>query len=243
MEMLSHGGRGGLKAEFIDSKILNNCRYRQQFHPKEKQPVMFNATNPEENLARDEAMLLGQTEGVRVWESATYFVVLGRGGSVADDVHEDECAAMGVPILRRCSGGGTVVQGPGCLNYCVVLDAHKTPEVATIAGTTQFVLSRVIAAVREAGGGELVVPGVSDLATPDGFKVSGNAQKRRKNWVLFHGTLLYNFDLPLVSRLLKEPPVRPPWRGERSHNSFVKNLNHAFNVEQFVVALHRMWGK
>ncbi|HEV3117610.1 MAG TPA: lipoate--protein ligase family protein, partial [Gemmataceae bacterium] len=72
-----------------------------------------------ENLALDEALLLeaeaGGAEVLRFWEWKRPAVVLGAGSRLADDVDEAACHADGVPILRRSSGGGTVLLGSGCL--------------------------------------------------------------------------------------------------------------------------------
>ena len=75
-----------------------------------------------ENLALDESLLLdaergGGGETLRLWAWPNYAVVLGAGGVIADDVNETACAADGVPLARRASGGGTVLLGPGCLLY------------------------------------------------------------------------------------------------------------------------------
>ena len=87
---------------------------------------------PAENLACDEALLdLCEEAGVeilRFWESRQIFVVVGYGNRVASEVNVEECRRRGVPILRRCSGGGTVVQGPGCLNYNLTL---RLPEAGS----------------------------------------------------------------------------------------------------------------
>src|SRR5688572_6131078 len=81
---------------------------------------------PAENLACDEALLdlceAGFADEVlRFWESPTHFVVVGYGNKVDSEVEVAACRADGIPILRRCTGGGTVLQGPGCLNYSLVL--------------------------------------------------------------------------------------------------------------------------
>jgi lipoate-protein ligase A len=67
--------------------------------------------------------------------------------------------------------------------------------------------------------------GICDLVGPDGLKFSGNAQKRKKRFVLFHGTVLYNFDLSLISRYLKEPVRQPEYRQGRSHDRFLSNID------------------
>ena len=82
---------------------------------------------PEANLAYDEALLnfAEECEGpdtLRFWESSTPFIVLGVAQPVAAHVNQPACAADSIPILRRCSAGGCVVQGPGSLNYALVLN-------------------------------------------------------------------------------------------------------------------------
>src|SRR6476661_8339047 len=82
--------------------------------------------SPIENLALDEALLedLEENEShpvLRLWESDRHFVVLGRSSSLTEDVHLDACEQHAIPVLRRASGGGIVLQGPGCLSYAVVL--------------------------------------------------------------------------------------------------------------------------
>src|SRR5258708_37980163 len=84
------------------------------------------------NLALDEALLLEAEAGrggevLRLWECPRPAVVLGAGGCLADDVEESACRAGGVPVLRRASGGGTVLLGPGCLCYSLVLAYERSP--------------------------------------------------------------------------------------------------------------------
>src|SRR5271157_5098754 len=88
--------------------------------------------DPAENLALDEAILLTaeQARGqdlLRVWVSAIPCVVLGAGCILTGDVNEVACLADKVPILRRSSGGGTVLLGPGCLAYSLVMAYDRTP--------------------------------------------------------------------------------------------------------------------
>jgi lipoate-protein ligase A len=65
--------------------------------------------------------------------------------------------------------------------------------------------------------------GISDLAIGD-KKISGNAQRRRKRFILHHGTLLYAIDPELMERYLIEPSDRPQYRGGRTHRGFIKCL-------------------
>jgi lipoate-protein ligase A len=81
--------------------------------------------------------------------------------------------------------------------------------------------------------------GTTDLALGE-HKFSGNAQRRKRHWLLFHGTVLLNFDLTLFGRLLKFPSRVPDYRQGRSHLDFVCNLPvNAAAVKTAVVAA---WG-
>ncbi len=203
----------------------------------------LNLLSPEANLALEEALLewaeAGGGECLRLWESPTHFVVLGAGSPLETDVNLAACADRQIPVLRRCSGGGTVIQGPGCLNYTLVLDKDKREDLATIASTSCTILKSIARAIEVCGGGSVAVQGYSDL-TIGGLKFSGNAQRRRKRFILFHGTILYNFDLDLLATCLGTPEKMPDYREEREHDSFVTNL--AVEAECLKQEIRREWG-
>src|ERR1700749_2064132 len=81
---------------------------------------------PAAQLAADEALLDWCEAGhggevMTLWEPAATFVVVGYANKVAAEVNLAACAARAVPIFRRCTGGGTVVQMSGGLNYSLIL--------------------------------------------------------------------------------------------------------------------------
>jgi len=182
---------------------------------------------PSENLAFDEVLLDGAEGGqvgetLRFWESRTPFVVLGVSQVLRREVWEKNCVADRVPVFRRSSAGGCVLQGPGCLNFSLVLRRDGHPELKTIRGSYCYILGRISEAFRQQGAA-VRHKGVSDLAM-GGKKVSGNAQKRRRKYILHHGTLLYGFDAQHMERYLREPGDRPQYRGPRTHRGFLRAL-------------------
>jgi lipoate---protein ligase len=190
---------------------------------------------PAENLACDEALLdacesAEADEALRVWESDVPFVVVGYANKLGTEVNRAACEARGIPILRRCSGGGTVVQGPGCLNYALILRIENAGPLAGIHSANCHIMKRNQAALQSALSGSRVAPSVvevrghTDLAIGD-VKFSGNAQRRRKRSLLFHGSLLLDFDLPLLETLLPLPSQKPEYRRNRSHAEFLANLS------------------
>jgi lipoate---protein ligase len=183
---------------------------------------------PAENLACDEALLeRAELEGgpgiLRFWEPTQYFVVLGYGKRAEEEANLEACRAEDVPILRRCSGGGTVLQGPGCLNYSLILSLETDVALHSITGANCFIMKRQRTALARLLDRPVAIEGHTDLAL-DGVKFSGNAQRRKRDWLLFHGTLLLDFDLARIGRLLLPPPVQPAYRRQRSHESFLTCL-------------------
>lgn len=201
---------------------------------------------PAENLACDEALLdwceAGSDEEVlRFWESPEYFVVVGYANKVATEVNVAACEAGGIPILRRCSGGGTVVQGPGCLNYALVLRIKADGPTRNISTANRFIMERNRAAMESAIANRqspILVQGHTDL-TVDGLKFSGNSQRRRRTFLLFHGTFLLNVNLRLIGDLLRMPSQQPDYRRSRSHSEFVTNLNAT--ADGVKVAMRKTW--
>ncbi|MCX6621881.1 MAG: lipoate--protein ligase family protein [Acidobacteria bacterium] len=177
--------------------------------------------NLELDTARFQAAEAGAgTEILRLWEATEPVVVLGRSGSISRDTDEDACARDGVPILRRESGGGAVVLAAGCINYSLILPLERNPELRLVAVSYRLILKWVIGALAVPG---LEIRGLSDLAI-GGRKVSGNAQRRGRNALLHHGTLLCGFDSRLAERYLKEPLRQPDYRLGRRHSEFLGNL-------------------
>ena len=158
-------------------------------------------------------------ERLLIWESAWPAVVLPRHGDPDTWVRVQACAARKVPLLHRESGGGAVVVGPGCLNIALVLSLDGRPWLADVELSYEWLLGR-LAGVLAVGG---IAIRSTDLAIHD-RKFAGHAQRRRRSALLHHGVLLYDsagFDLDLVDALLREPPRRPTWRGNRTHREFL----------------------
>ena len=183
---------------------------------------------PEENLALDEALLEAAERGaiadevLRLWEPQAPFIVLGRSSQVALEVDQQACRSRGIPILRRSSGGATVVTGAGCLMYAVVLDLDRQPHLRAIDEIHAFVLGKLCSDLNS------LIPGISRQGTSDlaleNRKFSGNSLRVKRNHALYHGTLLYDFPLLLVAELLSAPPRQPEYRQGRPHDEFVRNV-------------------
>ncbi len=221
--------------------------------------LLLTLDTPAENLALDEALLDEAEDSgpawecLRLWESPRPMVVVGRSSRVDQEVDRAACAERQVPVLRRSSGGAAIVAGPGCLMYAVVLSYTQRPELRDINRAHAYVLGRLAKALR-ARGQDVRPAGTSDLVIADCglrnadseppkseilVKFSGNSMRAKRSHSLYHGTLLYDFDLALVETCLQMPPRQPEYRQQRDHHQFVTNL--ALDREALVGAVLGAW--
>ena len=163
------------------------------------------ARSPGLNLALEEALLEAVARGelpsplLRIWVNPVS-IVLGRFSNPIKDVNLGEAERLGVPIVRRISGGGTVFHDPGNLNISLF---HKSGGFIGVREVMGRGLSLITSILVDLGFTPEVRNG-NDIVV-EGYKVSGTASyASRRSW-LFHSTLLVNSDLGLMRRLLVFP--------------------------------------
>lgn len=199
----------------------------------ELQVIVAPARTVEENLALDEEFTARAAADnlslVRLWWGGPPTVVTGN--SEAAEVVADlaACERLGVRVLRRRSGGGTVLQTADVLNYSLTAPTAPLLDVRVV-----FELgARILIAALANFGLKAEMRGTSDVVIGP-RKISGNAQARRQGGVLLHGTLLRDIDLDLVEACLRHPPREPAYRQGRGHRDFLTTL-----VAEGVTAAHR----
>ena len=190
--------------------------------------------DPRINLAREEAIARhvgadasASTPVLRLWRDAPC-VVVGRFQLAAAEVDAPAAAALGAPVLRRFTGGGTVWHDPGNLNVSVVVrpeDAFLAadPSLRRLPGLYRIVLAPLTAAVRSLGvAAELTE---RDIVAPGG-KLSGVAAWLGGRALLVHATLLVDADLEALTRVCSGPgaPGDPRWERTRSRRVRVTSV-------------------
>ena len=163
------------------------------------------------NMAVDEAILTARVADkvpntLRFYRWQPSAVSVGKNQNPQDEVYLDTCKALGVDVVRRISGGGTVYHDfEGEVTYSLVA---KTADLGTADITTVYV--KVYEAVKDT----LRILGITaDFSTGDAKncpnmtvkdkKISGSSQTLTHGVVLQHGTLLRSVDLPRMFQLLK----------------------------------------
>ncbi len=201
------------------------------------------------NMAVDEAMLVARCMGkvpntVRFYRWRPSAVSLGRFRPVEQDVNVEACRELGVDIVRRPTGGGTVYHdAEGEITYSVVVRASDigNPDVEA---SYAILCSGLIEACRILGLEAQLHPG-GPRACPNiiigGKKISGNAQAWRGGVILQHGTFLVKVDLAKMFTVLKAPwplPLEEVVRkAEKKITSIERELGRPVSVQEAYEAL------
>lgn len=185
------------------------------------------------NMALDEiaarTAVGGGPRTVRVYQWTPSTLSLGYRNDPAD-VDWDYCEREGIDVVRRPTGGGAIYHDSyGDISYSVIAPADELPE--NLMETYKLLCAPLLAACAEMG----VPAGYAEESYPElyhpacylrelhpahdvvyeGRKLSGNAQYRRRDSVVQHGSLTYSVTPERTRDCFVDPPVTAEAVGER----------------------------
>ncbi|HNA79057.1 MAG TPA: hypothetical protein PKM44_09965 [Turneriella sp.] len=157
-------------------------------------------------------------------------LVLGKSLVTEEEVYEHK----GPPVYRRISGGGSVLHCRGNLNYSLFLSLEDFPELMNVSLSYE----KILGGIAHVLGHSVAQRGYSDLTIRcrgADRKFSGNAQCRKRGWVMHHGTLLYTkAALKRIPLYLRPPPKQPAYREGRRHRDFMTNVLPCYERTQLI---------
>jgi len=153
-------------------------------------------------------------------------IVMGVSGKPDELIYMDRAK---IPVIKRFSGGGTVVVDHNTLFVSFIFQKDTLPIKAypepILEWTTDF--------YRDAFGLESFGKNENDYVIHE-KKCGGNAQYLSKNCWVHHTTFLWDFSDDKMA-LLKMPERQPEYRAKREHKDFLGKLSAFFpSVEELV---------
>ena len=143
-------------------------------------------------------------------------VIVGFNQEVNTEVNLDYLKENGIDLVRRVTGGGAVYHDLENLNYTIVGRSEDLerdyPEYASIMAKALQTL-----------GVPATLSGRNDILV-EGRKVSGFAKRVCKNRLMVHGTLMYNVDVDVLTKVLNPSTTKLQSKGIASVRSRVANL-------------------
>lgn len=183
---------------------------------------------PHVQMAMDEVLLERLLSGergptARFWGWTDPALIIGSNQSVANEVDEAAASRHGFTITRRLSGGGTMVAQPDrTVTWSLYLPA-STVAGMSFAESYAFLDAFAIDRLRRLGVEAWHRP-LNDIAAPDGGKIAGAAQARRRDGVLHHTTLAWSLENDLLRELIRIGRPSVSERGVRSAEKLVTPL-------------------
>jgi lipoate-protein ligase A len=159
-------------------------------------PILFNSTNPVDNLTLEQCVFEQYEPGhpsVLLFYFNSCSVIVGKHQNPWYEADVQWLEQEQIPLIRRMSGGGTVVHDLGNLNYSFLCDKKDFNQRANLE-FLKYILNSL-------GVTELDITDRGDLLLK-GYKISGNAMWYKKETVMHHGTLLFASDLSRLKRAL-----------------------------------------
>ncbi|MBP1925906.1 lipoate-protein ligase A [Sedimentibacter acidaminivorans] len=193
--------------------------------------IINNSTDPWFNLALEEVLMKDKSindDIVMLWQNDKS-VIIGKHQNTVEEVNQQFADSNNIKIARRTTGGGAVYHDLGNLNYTFITNYYDKKNV----DFKKFAIP-VVKALQSLGlNPEL--SGRNDILL-DGKKISGTAQACIGDRFMFHGTLLFDINIEMASKVLTVKADKIESKGIKSVKSRMTNIKpylQGLNINDF----------
>ncbi len=191
---------------------------------------------------------------LRFYRWAPACLSLGLGQRLERDVDQAACAALGIDIVRRPTGGRAILHDQEVTYSLVTAADGPFIRAQSIAQSYRTISEALCVGLRQLG----VVPELAPRLSPrsvtsaacfdvpsdyeitvQGRKLVGSAQARRHGMLLQHGTILLHADVDTWTAVLRLPPALNSPALARRLIALDEALGYAPSFETVVAALTR----
>ncbi|MCP5469009.1 MAG: lipoate--protein ligase family protein [Chlamydiales bacterium] len=183
-----------------------------------------------EQLYIEEALLRADNRNICIINTgAPSSIVMGISGKPEELIEKERAGDL--PIIKRFSGGGTVVIDPDTVFVTFICNSDDVPIKPHPLPILEW-------------GHSLYKSIFEDIALVENDfvfgkkKFGGNAQYIRKGRWLLHTSFLWDY-CPTKMAALKLPQKRPDYRNDRSHTDFLCTLKERFRSKEKLVQMIR----
>ncbi|MBP7497076.1 MAG: hypothetical protein KA792_05370 [Bacteroidales bacterium] len=162
-----------------------------------------------------------------IWRPDKIYIVLGVSNNKDDSLIEENVLKDNIIVLKRPSGGETVVLTPQTI---VISAIDENQKYINPKDCFAFYNNKIISALKKLGVQNLSQKGISDISIKD-KKILGSSIYRSKSQILYQSVLNVNENPELFEKYLKHPKREPDYRKNRKHSDFVTSIyNEGYTV-------------
>jgi lipoate---protein ligase len=184
-----------------------------------------------ENMAIDRAILVAHSQNkvpptVRFYGWDPPAISIGYFQNLNDEIDLQSCKQYKVDYVRRITGGGAVFHEDEVTYSLVIQESH--PQISkNILESYGHICQAIIQGLFYLEIDSQYAP-INDIVV-NGKKISGNAQTRKYQTVLQHGTILMDVDVDKMFRILKVPNEKIKGKLIANVKERVTSLTHEKN--------------
>ncbi|KAG9451360.1 hypothetical protein H6P81_011325 [Aristolochia fimbriata] len=144
-------------------------------------------------------------------------IVMGTSGNPSELIEIESVLREGIPVIRRFSGGGTVIVDEGTIFVTLICGKDAVPDLQPYPRSIMSWTGELYGKAFE---------GTADFRLRENdyvfgdLKFGGNAQSITKDRWLHHTSFLWDYDVRNMT-YLRMPRRRPEYRRARNHKEFL----------------------
>lgn len=174
--------------------------------------------------------------GVLTWRPDKTYIVLGQRDLPHTALNQEAVITDKIPVLKRPSGGHTVVLTPR--TQVIAISNYGVP-INLVKSFFNACNQAVIEALTMQGINDVKARGISDLAHGE-QKILGSSMYRPKDQMFYHAVLNVSESPDYIARYLVHPATEPDYRKGRKHMEFITSLSsreYSFDERLFTANL------
>ena len=155
-----------------------------------------------------------------LWIPDKTYIVLGASNKPDNSVVESLVIQDNISVLKRRTGGQTVMLTPKNLIISAIITDHTVVKPKDVFNKFNDL---IIGAIEQDHNVKFSTKGISDIALGE-MKIMGSSMYRNKEKLFYHAVLNFDESPKTFQKYLTHPSNEPDYRIGRSHAEFVTSL-------------------
>ena len=155
-----------------------------------------------------------------IWIPDKTYIVLGASNNAKDAVNEEPTLQDNITVLKRRTGGQTVMLTPNNIIISAVITDESIMKPKDVFNRFN---DHIIGAISKNHTVKFATRGISDIAAGE-LKILGSSMYRGRGYLFYHAVLNFNEPSTTFQKYLKHPNNEPDYRKGRMHHEFVTSL-------------------
>ena len=162
-----------------------------------------------------------------LWIPDKSYIVLGASNNAKDAVVEETTVRDNIVVLKRRTGGQTVMLTPNNIIISAVITDENVMKPKDV-----FIRfnDHIMGAIAKNHTVQFSTRGISDIAMGE-KKILGSSMYRGKGKLFYHAVLNFNEPSSTFQKYLKHPSNEPDYRKGRQHHEFITSLKETGYAE------------